>query len=83
VTITASAPTTSFLTGQVFKEWTGATFTNKGSATTTFVMPDSNVTVTATYDKMIRLSGKTTRYKSAFLNWLLCTLLFGWIWMAF
>jgi hypothetical protein len=84
VTITA-APTTGFLTGQAFKEWTGAgvTFTNKNSATTTFTMPGSAVTVTANYDTMIRLWGKTTTRQSNFLNWLLCIVCFGWIWMAF
>jgi hypothetical protein len=85
VTITANAPTSSFLTSQSFKEWTGASvsFANKNSATTTFIMPAQNVTVTATYDSMIRLWGKTTKYASNFLNWLLCIVCFGWIWMAF
>jgi len=33
--------------------------------------------------KYISLWGKETRYESNFLNWLLCILCFGWIWMAF
>jgi len=32
--------------------------------------------------KCIKLWGKTTKYPSNFLNWLLCILCFGWIWMA-
>ncbi len=33
--------------------------------------------------KYIKLWGKTTKYVSNFWNWLMCILLFGWIWMAF
>ena len=33
--------------------------------------------------KYIRLWCKTTKYESNLLNWLLCILCFGWIWMAF
>jgi hypothetical protein len=33
--------------------------------------------------KYISLWGKTTGYVSNFLNWLLCIICFGWIWMAF
>jgi len=31
----------------------------------------------------IKLWGKTTKYVSNVWNWILCILLFGWIWMAF
>ena len=33
--------------------------------------------------KYITLWGKQTRYQSNILNWLLCIICFGWIWMAF
>ena len=48
VTITANAPAA----GQKFKEWTGTAgvrFADANAATTTFVMPGSDVTVTASY----------------------------------
>jgi hypothetical protein len=49
ITITADAAPAN----QIFKEWTsedGVTFTNAASATTTFILPSKNVTVTATYE---------------------------------
>ena len=84
VTITAT-PMSSFLTGQVFKGWTasGVILPNPGNASTSFIMPGNAVTVTAQYDSMIRLWGRTTNWASNFLNWLLCIVCFGWIWMAF
>ncbi|MGO8678614.1 MAG: InlB B-repeat-containing protein [Limisphaerales bacterium] len=45
VSITANAAPA----GQVFLGWSGAAVANPSSATTTLVMPGSNVTVTATY----------------------------------
>ena len=56
-TITATAGTTITLTanapeeGYEFDKWTGVgvTFANENNATTTFVMPAGNVTITATY----------------------------------
>ena len=47
VTVTANAAPE----GKVFDKWVGegVTFANAASATTTFTMPESNVTVTATY----------------------------------
>jgi hypothetical protein len=87
VNINANAPTSGFLTGQRFKEWTASSssvvFANKNSAATTFGMPASDVTVTAQFDTVIRLWGKNTGYASNIWNWLLCILCFGWIWMAF
>jgi uncharacterized repeat protein (TIGR02543 family) len=85
VTITAAVQSNGFLTGKRFKEWTGegVTFADKTKATTTFTMPAQNVTVTATYDSVIRLWGKNTSRASNFMNWLLCIVCFGWIWMAF
>jgi hypothetical protein len=143
--------------GKVFDRWTTAagTIANATSATTTFTMPASTATVTATYkvdstpaDKsalnnrinelatiqkggytddswnafqsalsnarmvannpaatqqqvndalnalnnahnalkeknFIKLWGKKTEYESTGLNWFLCIVFFGWIWMAF
>jgi uncharacterized repeat protein (TIGR02543 family) len=84
VNITAN-PSSSFLTGQVFKGWTasGVTLPNPSNASTSFIMPGNAVTVTAQYDSMIRLWGKTTAYPSNVLNWVLGIVCFGWIWMAF
>ncbi len=50
VTITANAPTS----GYQFKNWTGSgvTFANANNASTTFVMPASNVSVQANYEKV-------------------------------
>ena len=87
VTVNANEPAKKFLTAQRFKEWTSSStavvFADKGSATTTFTMPAANTTVTATYESVIRLWGKNTKYASSFWNWLMCILLFGWIWMYF
>lgn len=51
VTITANT-----IPGKLFREWTtsdGVTFADSKNATTTFTMPDKDVTVTAVYDTII------------------------------
>ncbi|MBQ9740748.1 MAG: Cna B-type domain-containing protein, partial [Kiritimatiellae bacterium] len=61
-TVTITAPTVS---GKFFKEWTSAdsvSFADKNAATTTFTMPEKNVTVTPVYNTIISaidLSGIT------------------------
>ncbi len=60
VTITANAPAA----GQSFTNWTtnsSITFANASATTTTFVMPEANVTVTANYTG--GSSGDGTKYK--------------------
>jgi uncharacterized repeat protein (TIGR02543 family) len=78
---------------------TGVSLASPTSASTSFTMPAGAVTLTANYKpapidpvdpvdpvdttNYIKLWGKTTGYVSNFLNWLLCIVCFGWIWMAF
>jgi hypothetical protein len=82
VSITATVPS-----GKVFKEWTAnpaVIFANKNSASTSFSMPASAVTVTAVFDDAPpsnTIFG--TRHEATFLNWLLFFLGFGFIWMWF
>ncbi|MDR2701445.1 MAG: hypothetical protein LBB72_03330 [Spirochaetaceae bacterium] len=62
VTIIADSPPE----GQVFNEWTtttaDVTFASKGSPTTTFTMPESAVTVTATYMELYEYTVFTADY---------------------
>jgi len=85
VTIAANEPTSGFFKAQKFRNWTavGVTLGSPTSASTSFTMPGNAVTLTAQYDSMIRLWGKTTDYQSSFLNWIMCIVCFGWIWMYF
>lgn len=60
VTITANIPTQ----GKEFSKWTGnVTFTSATSASTTFVMPAANVTVTAEYKDAGTTGAETGQYK--------------------
>jgi uncharacterized repeat protein (TIGR02543 family) len=84
VRITAVAPE-----GKVFDAWTtdssGVSLENANDASTAFIMPENDVTVTATFKdapppvKYIF----STKYEQTTRNWLRFFLCFGWIWMWF
>ncbi|MCL2164302.1 MAG: hypothetical protein FWH55_07905, partial [Oscillospiraceae bacterium] len=84
VAINADAPPS----GKTFDKWTvtgGGGFADANSANTTFTMPASPATVTASY-KDAPVSVDTifnTKYKATLLNWILFFVCFGWIWMWF
>jgi len=73
--------------GKMFDRWTSTagTITYPTLAVTTFIMPASAATVTATYKDAPKPVEYifTTRYESNILNWLVFILLFGWVWMWF
>jgi len=81
--------------GKVFDKWTTADteviFENANAASTTFIMPDKAVTVTATFKDApdttkyvgFRLFNCYTKYISNHWNWFKFVVLFGWIWMWF
>lgn len=80
-----------------FVNWTASEdvdLVDPDAMSTSFVMPEFDVEVMANFIpkpedktddtiKYIRLWGKTTKYELKFINWLLCIICFGWIWMAF
>lgn len=52
-----------------------------------YVLDDNGTPIATVQDngkevKFIKLWGKVTNYASNFINWLLCIVFFGWIWMA-
>jgi len=80
VTITASAAPAR----KAFDKWTvsgGGTIGDAKSATTTFTMPASNVTVTASYRSGI--FGTNAKWDGQWWHYLLFFICFGFIWMWF
>ena len=79
--------------GMVFNGWTTTTseviFDDANAKTTFFVMPNTEVEVTANFIEVppvlryVRLFGFNTKYVSNHWNWAKFILFFGWIWMWF
>jgi len=81
--------------GKVFDKWTGSgvTFADANSASTTFIMPGSNVTVTAEFKDAPKqpdqpkpekgIFGTNAKWYGAWWHYLLFFIGFGFIWMWF
>lgn len=82
VNITAVVPD-----GMLFDKWTtedGVIFANAASASTSFVMLEEDVAVTAAFKEAPAIKYIfSTKYQQTTWNWILFFVCFGWIWMWF